>query len=90
MTNQSNANPSNTSNPTLNDLATIQNENMLISCTCDQIIDSIFNLANRQGAEDDFHAETVEGIVKQIHEMKMEAENAFMNARIEEYRETCG
>jgi hypothetical protein len=77
MTNHPNENQS-----TINELITIQNENLLITATCETILDAIFDLANRTGAEEDFHAETTERIIKQLHDIKTEAENLYNNARI--------
>lgn len=78
MINHSNDNQSN-----FNELANIQ-ENNLISATCDTLIEVIFELANRTGADEDLHAETLEKSIKQLHDTKIEAENLILNARIME------
>lgn len=82
MTNHSNDNQSN-----LNDLANIKNENTLISATCDLIIEAIFEMGNRIGADEDFHIETTERIIMQLYDMKIEAENLILTARIGELKE---
>ncbi|CAN7457019.1 hypothetical protein [Paenibacillus sp. LjRoot56] len=73
---------SNDNQPNLNDLANIQNENISIFATCDLIIEAIFEMGNRIGAEDDFHIETTERIIMQLYDMKIEAENMILTARL--------